>query len=93
MNDYKLIQSERGKSIYVFDDIFEHDWRRRAYGYAIDSRYGIGWSDTIEIEHAKHQYLHCKLNDDDVNNFGIIQEIFNSKNEKLKSLLENIKIS
>jgi len=89
MNDYKLIQSERGKSIYVFDDIFEHDWRRRAYSFAIDSKYIIGWSDIPEIKYSEYQYLHCKLNPNDVDNFGIIQEIFKSKNEKLKSILKN----
>ena len=65
---------ESGKKIYVFDDVFEHNWRRNSFKYLLKSRYTLGWTDQEDPAHYE-QYLHCPLSDEETDNYGILKNI------------------
>lgn len=65
---------ESGKKIYVFDDVFEHDWKRKAFKFLLNSKYSLGWTDNEDPAHYE-QYLHCGLSPEDIDNFGILKNI------------------
>jgi Rps23 Pro-64 3,4-dihydroxylase Tpa1-like proline 4-hydroxylase len=85
MTTYKEIVVERGKKIYVFDDLFELEWRTHAYEFVKNSMFTVvGARDQGDIHYSEHQYLHSKYSPEDVERFGIVQSI---KDEKLLSLI------
>ena len=81
----KEIVFERDKKMYVFDDVFEMDWRATAFLYMKQSLFRIGWQDSNDPHYGQHVYLHSSYSESDVANLGILNEI---KDKKMLSLLE-----
>lgn len=71
----KEVTVDRGKKVFVFDDLFDHEWRSKAYVFATKSKYTIGWQDSPAIEKAQHKYLHCAMSQEDVENFDIFTQL------------------
>jgi hypothetical protein len=65
---------ESGKKIYVFDDVFQHNWRRNAFKYCLNSKFALGWVDNEDPAHYE-QYLHCKLLENEIQDFGILNNM------------------
>lgn len=76
---------ETGKKIYVFDDLFEHAWRRAAFQYMIQSNFKLGWVDQEDPAHYQ-QYLHSHWSMEDVDTFGILK---NFSDDRAYKLLQN----
>ena len=86
VNDITL--PETGKKIYVFDNVFESDWRRNAFKFILQSKFKLGWVDQEDPAHYQ-QYLHSHFTKEDLDNFGILKEF---KEKKIHKLLENKQI-
>ena len=71
----KEITVDRNKKIFVFDDVFEMDWRRHAFKFIRDSRFCIGWADQEDPHNAEHVYMHSRWDQKDIQNFGIFNQI------------------
>ena len=85
----KELVVERGKKIYIFDDVFELEWRERAYIFFKNSMFRIGAGDQSDIHFSEHQYLHSNYSSEDVERLGLLNQI---KDEKLLSLISNKKM-
>lgn len=83
----KEITVDRGKKIFVFDDVFEMAWRRKTFMFLLRSHFTIGWPDQEDPHNAQHLYLHSRYTMEDVAQIRILEEAF--KDDKIKSLLEN----
>jgi hypothetical protein len=81
----KEITVDRNKKIFVFDDVFEMDWRRHAFKFIRDSRFCIGWADQEDPHNAEHVYMHSRWDQKDIQNFGIFNQI---KEDKILELLK-----
>ena len=68
----KEITVDRGKKIFIFDDVFDMDWRRRAFIFVRDSKYSIGWRDQEDPHNGQHVYMHSRWSTQDLENFGIL---------------------
>jgi hypothetical protein len=79
---------ETGKKIYVFDDVFEHNWRRNAFKYILKSKFSLGWTDQEDPAHYQ-QYLHSEFSMEEVDELGILKNI---RDERAHKLIENKKI-
>lgn len=55
------ITVDRGKKIFVFDNVFEASFRASLYQFAMETEYKIGWNDTNDIENKEHCYFHSKV--------------------------------
>ena len=54
----KQVNSSKGKSIEIYDDLFDLKYRNLIYDYISTSRFKIGWSDTTISEKAQYRNLH-----------------------------------
>ena len=81
----KEIIVDLNKKIYVFDNVFEMDWRRQAFIFIRRSAFKLGWGDQEDPHNSQHIYLHSRYTSDDVEKFGILNQI---KDEKMLSLIE-----
>ena len=81
----KEITVDLGKKIYVFDNVFEMEWRRQSFMFIMKSNFGIGWNDQEDPHNAAHVYLHSRYSAQDVENYGILKQI---KDPKILSLIE-----
>lgn len=82
------ITVDRGKKIFIFDDIFDLSWREHAYQYIKSSFFSIGWADQSDIHNSQHLYLHSRYSEKNVESFGIFKNI---KNKDALKLIEGKK--
>jgi hypothetical protein len=80
------ITVDRGKKIFVFDDVFEMAWRRTTFQFLLRSHFTIGWNDQEDPHNAQHLYLHSRYNEEDVAHMQILNKAFEV--EEIKKLLE-----
>lgn len=56
------ITVDRGKKIFVFDDVFELSYRQKLYDFAVkETPYQLGWEDNVDIENKEHIYFHSNV--------------------------------
>ncbi len=79
----KTIKAKNGKTIQVFDNLFDLGTRLTAYEYMRNSLYRIGWKDSETEENVKYQYLHSGYSQEDLNNLPLYHKIMESPAAKL----------
>lgn len=84
MTTCKEIIVDRGKKIYVFDDVFELEWKTKAFVFFKESLFSIGWADQPDPHYAQHMYLHSRYSQEDILKLGILDQI---ADEKMLSIL------
>lgn len=86
---FQEITVDKGKKIFVFDDVYEMQFRRDVFQFILNSRYVLGWQDTEDPHNAQHVYLHSKYSTEDVEQSGILTNI---KHPKLLQMLQGRKM-
>jgi hypothetical protein len=71
----KQVNSSKGKSIEIYDDLFDLKYRNLIYDYISTSRFKIGWSDTTISEKAQYRNLHSEYDIDDLKQIRILEKI------------------
>ena len=74
-DNFKEITVDRGKKIFIFDDVFEMDYRRKLFQFILNSKYILGWKDTEDPHNSQHLYLHSQYSKQDVENSKILESI------------------
>jgi len=84
---YKEITTRSNRKIYIFDDLFEYPWREQAHQFCLNSHYKLGWHDSRILERSQDRYLHCILSQEDLAAFGIVNQLSETSDDRLKELL------
>lgn len=61
-----------GRSIRVYDDVFDMVVRESIYEKVVRSSFRIGWTDTNTIEHSSYRYLHASYGPEQLADMGIM---------------------
>lgn len=61
------------KTIKIYDNLFDLNYRQTLYNYVDTSRYVIGWSDTNIPEKQQYRNLHSNYNEDDLKTIQYLQ--------------------
>jgi hypothetical protein len=77
------------KKIYVFDDVFDLEWRTVTFDYIKKSLFSTGYRDTEENHEASHLYFCSSYGPSDIEHLKIIENI---KDKELLGLLKNKEI-
>lgn len=71
----KQVNLDNGKSIKVYDNLFDLKYKQFLFNFIYTSKYTIGWADTDIPEKQQYKNLHSQYNDEDLINCGIIKEL------------------
>lgn len=71
----RMLEVDRGKKIYVFDDVFEMHWRRDAFMFILASSFRLGWKDQEDPHQASNVYFHSRYSQEDIDRIGILNQI------------------
>lgn len=73
-------------TIQIFDDVFSYNYKSFLYNFCANSRYKIGWEDTVQIENANYKNLHSSWDDNDFERSDFLNNI--KKNKKINEFIE-----
>jgi hypothetical protein len=85
----KQMLVDQGKRIAIYDDVFDFKFRQKVYEFCNNSKFTIGWADSVIIENQKHRYLHSIWSEEDLERLGIIEKI---KKSPVGQELENYQL-
>lgn len=85
----KVYDAGYGKTIKVFDDLFDYKYRTNVYHFAEKSLFRIGWADGPINENLKHRFLHSEYSNEDLQRLGFIDAI---KNTPVWAEVENLRL-
>ena len=69
------VQVDNGRSLRVYDNVLDFEFRNRVYNFANNSMFKIGWADGSIVENQKYQFLHSVYSDDDIERLGILKRL------------------
>ena len=61
--------------MHVLNDALPVTQHEFIYSYAINSKFRIGWRDQTDIANAAHQYMHCPLSLEELEQTGLLSAI------------------
>ena len=84
-------QVDNGRTIRVYDDVFDMEYRHSLYSFAQSSTFRIGWADSVLAENKKYQFLHSTYSKDDLDRLGFLSHLEQTPvaNETLGFTLSN----
>ena len=68
-------QVDNGRTIRVYDDVFDMEYRHSLYSFAQSSTFRIGWADSLMPENRQFQSLHSNYSMEDVARLGILDRL------------------
>lgn len=68
-------QVDSGRTIRVYDDVFDMEYRHGLYSFAQSSTFRIGWADSLTPENRLHQNIHSNYSTEDVQRLGILDRL------------------
>jgi len=68
-------QVDNGRTIRVYDDVFDMEYRHSLYSFAQSSKFRIGWADSLTPENRQHQNLYSDYSMEDVERLGILDRL------------------
>jgi hypothetical protein len=69
------VQVDNGRSLRVYDNVLDFEYRNQIYKFAQNSLFQIGWADGCIVENMKHQFLHSVYSDEDLNKLGLVSKL------------------
>lgn len=88
MQEYKKFDVDFGKKIHVFDGLLPMNVRDKAFMFASNSMYRIGWGDSDSEKKRAYKFLYSSFTEDDNNNFGVLPYLL--ANTVVKDIVGNL---
>jgi len=66
------IEVDNGRQLRIYDNVFDMEYRHSLYAFALSSKFQIGWADSVQAEHRKHQFLHSVFSIEDLNRADLL---------------------
>jgi hypothetical protein len=85
----KIYDAGKGKSIKIFDDLFDYKYRTDVYKFAENSLFRIGWADGPVCENLIHRFLHSEYSNEDLQRLGFLEAL---KNTPVWNEISNLKL-
>jgi hypothetical protein len=73
------IQAEGGRSIRVYDDVFDLTQVKDMYSFALNSMFKIGWADDGTLERLQYKSLFSDYSPEDLERLNLLPALQNSK--------------
>jgi len=74
----KRIYTDTGRSIAVYDDLFDLHYKQEVYAFAQNSLFQIGWADDGVVERQANRFIHSRYSADDMARLGLLERIAGS---------------
>ena len=68
-------QVDNGRTIRVYDDVFDMEYRHSLYSFVQSSTFRIGWADSLTPENRQYQNIHSNYSTEDVERLGILDRL------------------
>jgi hypothetical protein len=69
------VEVDNGRSLRVYDNVLDFEFRNRMYNFAQSSLFQIGWADGCIVENKQHRFLHSVYSDDDLARLELLEKL------------------
>ena len=74
----KEFQTDNGRTLRVYDDVFDLQYRYAVMAFAQTSLFRIGWADNLTPEKSQYQSLHSAYSAEDIERLGVLERLANT---------------
>lgn len=74
----KEVEADNGRTLRVYDDVFDLQYRQGVWSFAQTSMFRIGWADSLTPEKIRYQSLHSAYSAEDIERLGVLERLANT---------------